>query len=296
MQEFLTEYNRDFKTTGGAEHLMDSFCGLQYVQTERGITIHQDAYIQELLRDYEACATEPFRPKRLPMRPEVDLQEEEVDQSLTKQSEYRSWVQRIAYAAHWTRPDIAYAVGELARFGGRAGTTHFDALRHLLCYLKYRQSFRIHYPRGKHGVDPLSGFADANWKAPKSTTGTLSLFNGAPLEWRSKRQNVSAMSTAEAEFMSVSALALEMIYLRRLCAALGLAMRPPTPVGEDNSACMEWTKYYNMLLGGGSGLVTLSFACTVRTRLCKRGRSPFTRCSRRSNWLTSSPSSSRSRR
>ena len=51
----------------------------------------------------------------------------------------------------------------------------------------------------------------------------------------------AAMSTAEAEFMLVTALALEMIYLRRLLADLGLAMRCPTPVGEDNSACMEWT-------------------------------------------------------
>ena len=63
-REFLAEYSsesvspRDCKTILGTEKLMDSFCCLQYEQSHRGITSHRDAYIQELLRDYVAQATE----------------------------------------------------------------------------------------------------------------------------------------------------------------------------------------------------------------------------------------------
>ena len=38
-----------------------------------------------------------------------------------------------------------------------------------------------------------------------------------------------------------------MIYLRRLCAELLTPMRRPTPIGEDNSGCIEWTNY---VIGG----------------------------------------------
>ena len=52
MQEFLTAYNCDLKTTGGAEILMDAFVGLQYKQDKLGLTIHQDVYIKDLIRDF----------------------------------------------------------------------------------------------------------------------------------------------------------------------------------------------------------------------------------------------------
>ena len=39
-----TAYNRDFKTTGGTEILIDAFVGLQYEQDKLGVTILQDVY------------------------------------------------------------------------------------------------------------------------------------------------------------------------------------------------------------------------------------------------------------
>ena len=60
MQEFLTAYIRDFKTTGGAEILMDTFMGLQYEQDKRGVTIHQDVHIKDLIRDFDTEFQEPL--------------------------------------------------------------------------------------------------------------------------------------------------------------------------------------------------------------------------------------------
>jgi hypothetical protein len=47
--------------------------------------------------------------------------------------------------------------------------------------------------------------------------------------------------------MAASVGAKELIYLRRLCAGLGNEMLGPTPVGEDNTACIEWANY---VIGG----------------------------------------------
>jgi hypothetical protein len=47
--------------------------------------------------------------------------------------------------------------------------------------------------------------------------------------------------------MAASVGAKEMIYLRRLMDNLGMAMRNATPVGEDNTGCIEWSNY---VIGG----------------------------------------------
>ena len=106
--------------------------GLQYEQDKRGVTIHQDIYIKDLIGDFETKFLQPLRPKKLPMRTETNLTEEEQDPSPARQKAYCSWIQRLNYPAPWSRQDISYAIGELARFCGRAGPSHWHALRHLV--------------------------------------------------------------------------------------------------------------------------------------------------------------------
>ena len=57
-----------------------------------------------------------------------------------------------------------YALGELQHFVGNVGPKHLNILCHLLGYLTYKILFLLTYKWGKQGVDPLSGFTDANWK------------------------------------------------------------------------------------------------------------------------------------
>jgi hypothetical protein len=66
------------------------------------------------------------------------------------------------------------------------------------------------------------------------------MFNGAVISWKSKRQNVVALSSAEAEFMAASSLVQEVIYIRRLLDRLGFPQNDPTPIGEDNRTCIAW--------------------------------------------------------
>ena len=113
-------------------------------------------------------------------------------------------------------------------------------------YIKRHPSFQLHYKRGGNR-DPLSAYVDSDWNTPRSVTGYVTLFNQTPLSWQSKRQPTSALSTAEAEYMAGSVVAKEIIYLRRLFENLGMQMKAPTPVGEDNSACIEWANY---IIGG----------------------------------------------
>ncbi len=73
------------------------------------------------------------------------------------------------------------------------------------------------------------------------------LYNQAPIMWRFKMQKTTALSTAEAEYYSASTAGSDVLYLRKLLDQLGFTQQPPTPVYEDNTACIEWG---NNIIGG----------------------------------------------
>jgi hypothetical protein len=73
------------------------------------------------------------------------------------------------------------------------------------------------------------------------------LYNKTLIMWRWKMQKTTALSTAEAEYYSTSAAGTEILHLSALLQRLGLAQMAPTPVYEDNTACIEWG---NNVIGG----------------------------------------------
>ena len=110
-------------------------------------------------------------------------------------------------------------------------------------YLEGFPSFKLTYRRRTGIDDGLSGFADSDWgnsSSRRSTSGNLCLYNRSPILWRSKLQKTTALSTAEAEYYSASTAATEVLYLRNLLERMGFAQPQPTPVYEDNTACLEW--------------------------------------------------------
>ena len=70
------------------------------------------------------------------------------------------------------------------------------------------------------------------------------MLNGPAISWKSKRQSVFALSTAEAELIAASSMVQEVIYARRLHERLGFPKSDPTLmmslIYEDNSACIKW--------------------------------------------------------
>jgi len=122
-----------------------------------------------------------------------------------------------------TRPDIAYAVGQLARYMNCHGESHHRAARHLLGYLKETRSHGLTY-----GLDTgplhLTGYSDSDWGADidtrRSTSGYVFFLAGGPITWKSKLQPTVALSSTEAEYMALTPAAQEAISLRELFAEL----------------------------------------------------------------------------
>jgi hypothetical protein len=159
-------------------------------------------------------------------------------------------VAKLQFAASWIRFDISFTVSQVARFCASAGASQWAALHHLMEYLEGLPSMHITYRRRQPSGDLLSGFADSDWvksESRRSTSGNMLMYNGAPVMWCSKMQKTTALSTAEAEYYSASTAATEVMYIRDLLDRMGFGQRQPTPVFEDNNACIEWG---NNIIGG----------------------------------------------
>ena len=131
------------------------------------------------------------------------------------QQQYQSAIGSLMYLTVSTRLDIAYAVGNLAKFSSKPSTKHWTALKRVLLYLKGTIKLGILYSQKSSGE--CVGYSDADWAGDindrKSTSGYIFQISGAAVTWRSKKQGCLALSTAEAEYVALSSAAQESVWL-----------------------------------------------------------------------------------
>ena len=143
--------------------------------------------------------------------------------SAKEQSTYQSILGVLLYISTCTRPDISFTVSVLCRKMKQANKEDMQALTHLLRYMQGSKEAEL--PLGTK-VAGLTGYSDASFadcrQSRRSSAGYLFSFMGGIVSWRSSLQKTVALSTAESEYMSLSAAAQEGIYLRELTTELKL--------------------------------------------------------------------------
>jgi hypothetical protein len=75
----------------------------------------------------------------------------------------------------------------------------------------------------------------------RSTTGYASMLYGSCVSWHSRLQQTVATSTTEAEYMAAAARVREALWMKILCADLGLRA-PHVLLCCDNQACIKILK------------------------------------------------------
>jgi hypothetical protein len=128
---------------------------------------------------------------------------------------YRRLVGKMNFLEKSTRPDIAYATHQVARFSQDPKAAHGEAIEHIAKYLRdTRNEGIILRPQTTKSFDV---YADAdfvgNWdrmtasndpSTAKSRSGYVINYAGCPIAWASKLQTVIALSSCEAEYVSLS--------------------------------------------------------------------------------------------
>ena len=121
------------------------------------------------------------------------------------------------YAMLGTRPDIAYAVSVVSRYGSNPNEAHWKAVKRIFRYLRHTVNHQLVF-RGD--LKPLSGYTDADWAGDqdtrRSTSGYVFDVGSAAISWSSKRQPTVALSTCEAEYIGQTQATKEAVWLRGL--------------------------------------------------------------------------------
>jgi hypothetical protein len=116
-----------------------------------------------------------------------------------------------------SRPDIMLSVCMCARFQADPKEAHLTAVKRILRYLVYTPKFGLWYPRGS--TFDLIGYSDADWAGckinRKSTSGTCQFLGRSLVSWASKKQNLVALSTAEAEYIAAGHYCVQLLWMRQ---------------------------------------------------------------------------------
>ncbi|MBW0494789.1 hypothetical protein O181_034504 [Austropuccinia psidii MF-1] len=119
-----------------------------------------------------------------------------------------------------SQPDIAYAVNYLARFLMCSKPNHWNALEHLIAYLRRTQDLGILISTD-NSKNKLTCYVNENWDGEGNhlTHSYLLLHGKNPIAWQSKQYIIVASSTAQAEYISLSFAEKECLWISHLFAS-----------------------------------------------------------------------------
>jgi hypothetical protein len=153
---------------------------------------------------------------------------------------YQRIVGSLNYAAHVTRLDIAYAVSQLSRVCQKPRQRHLEAAERCTLYLGGTADWGIRYSRDECCYF-LEAYCDANLSPHGETsnmTGMILQLGGGPVSWMAKKQERKSSSTTDSEALAVMTTAQHVVHMRDLLAVFGCTQGWPTPLYNDNTACV----------------------------------------------------------
>ncbi|GKE12548.1 retrovirus-related pol polyprotein from transposon TNT 1-94 [Tanacetum coccineum] len=115
-----------------------------------------------------------------------------------------------------SRPDIIHATCLCARYQAKPTEKHLKEVKMIFRYLRGTVNTGLWYTKDS-GFE-LTRFLDANYAGCKdtfkSTSGGAQFLGEKLVSWSSKKQDCTALSTAEAEYVSLSACCAQVLWMR----------------------------------------------------------------------------------
>ena len=157
---------------------------------------------------------------------------------------YRPILGSIMWGQLATRPDLSFSVSLLARFQSNPGIDHWNALMHVIGYIKNTMDHGLTYHRD-YEISP-NAFVDADYGGCKdtrrSTSGYVFMMAGGAVAWSSKRQATVALSTVEAEYVAMSRCAQQMVWMQSWLDEVAIEHSLPGLIKGDNRGAIALTK------------------------------------------------------
>lgn len=216
---------------------LSSFLGISFTREPSGAWLSQAHYVDEILERFgmEKCKS-VNTPACIPGKVSEELSE------LVNQKSYQEIVGALLFLSTRTRPDISAAVNILCRHCSRPRKEDLVAAKRIMRYLQGTRKFALYFSLGDGN---LIAYSDADWGGDtadrKSTSGTLLQLAGSSILWKSSKQKSVALSTTEAEYLAISEVCKNVIWIRAMLQDFDVDMSQATPIHEDNQGAIAWT-------------------------------------------------------
>ena len=280
-QKFEEEFGKRIKTKFNG--VIDYFLGIKFTYKnyqDGTLSCHlsQEAFTDTLVNHCKLDSphvTTPHSPYRSGL-PVDKLYDEEYDSKTQKglTAKMQHLIGCLTWLSTSTRPDISTITNILAKYLSKPTKAHIDAAKRVVRYLKGTRTYGIGFKSSKTTTlqtfvkfpipnNKITALTDANWGPQdqsklrnKETIPELELFKsrsisgfliwyGGPVHWVSKRQAITARSSAEAEIYATDECVKFLQYLTNIIKDLGIEaniLKNPINLYNDNGACVNWSK------------------------------------------------------
>ena len=158
-----------------------------------------------------------------------------------EQRVYRSGVGILLYLVKFSRPDISNAVRELSKASDGADKSSLKCLYRTIRYVLDTREQYLKYEVDRNKMDStwsIKTFCDSDFAGDKATRISVSGYCVYVLNclvaWKSRSQKHVTLSSTEAEYVAISDVCTEIMFIRMVLEFLGVRVRMPITVHCDN--------------------------------------------------------------
>lgn len=194
-----------------------SCLGMRIDQHRDGIYLDQITYVNDILSRFGMADCKPVgTPSDINSKLSVTTINDNND--LTGKVPYREAIGSLIHLANCTRPDISFAVNDASRFNARHSNEHWQAVKRIFRYLRGTIEYRLQYTKG--GSGKVHAFCDSDFASEpdkrRSCSAHVIKKANAAITWHSHRQEIVALSSTEAEYISLSDCVKQVLWHRKL--------------------------------------------------------------------------------
>jgi hypothetical protein len=177
----------------------------------------------------------PAPPRTMVKPPDKEDTLIQVDQ----QTKYRSGVGMLLYLVKHTRFNIANSFREQSKVSDGATMAHWKLLLRCIKYVITTENLALKVkPNQLEGLAELEGISDSEYGADQeshiSVFGWNLYFCGALISWKSKASNSVTLSSTESEYIVLSEVTKEIMFVKQVLETMGIGLKLPITVKIDN--------------------------------------------------------------
>ena len=208
------------------------FLRMRILKKDGNICLDQTTYLDKVLQRF-GLVNAKFASTPLPEGYHPMPNAHTVDTKL--RTKYQQIIGSLMYIMLGTRPDIAYAVTKMAQHAANPSEDHLNRALHICRYLAGTSKYALVF-KGKTNKG-LIACADSDWASNpvdrRLTTGYMVKLADGIFSWNSRAQRTVALSSTEAEYMSLSDTSRQLVWIKALLTELDIHMGP-IPLCGDN--------------------------------------------------------------